>query len=105
MFLAYLIGGYAAGRLARYGGLDNGLGVVLWTVIVAILLSIAAAVLNGRFAVAQQFRLGISQRDLTIAGVVSVLVTLIVMLIGAAAGGLLGGHYHRRIDRELGAVA
>lgn len=104
-FLAYLFGGYAAGRLARYDGLVNGLGVVMWTVIVAILLSIAGAVLNNRFQVAQQLHLGISLQNLTIAGVISGLVTLIVMLIGAGLGGMLGAFYHRRVDRDLGAVA
>lgn len=103
-FLAYLFGGYAAGRLARYDGLINGLGVVMWTVIIAILLSIAGAVLNNRFQVAQQLHLGINLHDLTVAGVISGLVTLIVMLIGAALGGMLGSYYHRRVDRDLGAV-
>ncbi len=104
LFLAYFFGGYAAGRLARYDGVVNGLGVVLWTVIVAIALSIAGAVLNDRFQVAQQLHLGISLHDLTVAGVISAVVTLIVMVIGAAIGGGLGTHYHRRVDRDLGAV-
>lgn len=105
IFLAYLFGGYAAGRLARYDGLVNGLGVVMWTVIVAILLSIAGAVLNNRFQVAQQLHLGINLQNLTVAGVISGLVTLIVMIIGAGLGGMLGTFYHRRVDRDLGAVA
>jgi hypothetical protein len=104
-FLAYFIGGYAAGRLARYDGLVNGLGVVLWTIIIAIALSIAGAVLNSRFQVAQQLHLGINLHDLTIAGVISGAVTLIVMLVGAGLGGMLGTYYHRRVDRDLGALA
>src|SRR5438105_405318 len=31
LFLAYLIGGYTAGRMARFDGARNGLGVVIWT--------------------------------------------------------------------------
>jgi hypothetical protein len=32
-------------------------------------------------------------------------VTLIVMLVGAGLGGMLGTYYHRRVDRDLGALA
>jgi hypothetical protein len=104
-FLAYFFGGYAAGRLARYDGLVNGLGVVVWTIIIAIALSIAGAVLNNRFQVAQQLHLGINLHDLTVAGVISGAVTLIVMIIGSGLGGMLGTYYHRRVDRDLGALA
>ncbi|MBO0709003.1 MAG: hypothetical protein J2P44_11630, partial [Candidatus Dormibacteraeota bacterium] len=58
-----------------------------------------------RFQVAQQLHLGINMNNLTIAGVISGVITLIVMLIGAGLGGMLGTFYHRRVDRDLGAVA
>lgn len=104
-FLAYFIGGYASGRLARYDGLVNGLGVVLWTVIVAILVGIAGAILNTRFQATQHLTLGVNVQNLTIGAVISAVIILVVMLIGGALGGMLGAHYHRRVDRDLGAIA
>ncbi|MFZ0216109.1 MAG: hypothetical protein WAM30_09240 [Candidatus Dormiibacterota bacterium] len=103
LFLAYLIGGYAAGRSARYAGTGNGFAVVVWTVVVAIILAVLGAIFGNRFNVADQLHLSINTQALTVAGIVSLVVTLVVMLIGAILGGALGSHYHRQIDREVGA--
>lgn len=100
LFLAYVIGGYTAGRMARFSGRENGLGVVLWTVIVAVILGIAGAALGSRFNLASQLHLNISASTLTTAGVVSLVIALIVMILGAWLGGLLGERYHRRIDND-----
>jgi hypothetical protein len=37
IFVSYLAGGYVAGRMARFNGLKQGLGVWLWAVLIAIL--------------------------------------------------------------------
>lgn len=103
ILLAYLIGGYAAGRVARFNGGRNGLGVVLWTVMVAVALSIAGAILEIlQFGVLQNLHLGISLRDVAIAGAVAAVPTLILMLVGGLVGGALGTRYHRRVDRAAG---
>jgi hypothetical protein len=100
LFLAYLIGGYTAGRMARFDGVKNGIGVVIWTVVVAIILGILGAVLGNRFNVASQIHLNVNGATLTTAGVISVIVALIV----AALGGSMGAGYHRRIDRQAMSV-
>ena len=41
IFVAYLAGGYVAGRMARFNGLKQGLGVWLWSVIIAIVAAAA----------------------------------------------------------------
>ncbi len=102
VFLGYLIGGYTAGRMARFDGLKNGVGVVIWTVIMAIILGIAGAVLGNEFDLARRLRLDIDRQTLTVAGAVSLAVTLLVMLLGAVLGGKWGADYHRKIDREAG---
>jgi hypothetical protein len=101
-FLAYLSGGYTAGRLARFEGVKNGIGVVLWTVVVGIILGILGAVLGSKFDVARQLHLHIDTGTLTAAGLISLAVTLIVILLAAALGGSLGERYHRDIDQEVG---
>jgi hypothetical protein len=104
IFLAYLIGGYTAGRMVRFSGVVNGIGVVIWTVIVAIILGIVGGALGNRFNVANQLHLHVNTTMLTAAGVISIIVTLIVMLLGAALGGQMGANYHRGIDREMGVM-
>ena len=102
VFLAYLIGGYTAGRLARFEGRKNGVGVVVWTIVVGIILAVLGAILGNKFDVAKQFHLHIDTGTMTTAGLISLAVTLIVMLIAAVVGGALGERYQRRIDREVG---
>ncbi|HZU11997.1 MAG TPA: hypothetical protein VFB58_04085 [Chloroflexota bacterium] len=95
LFLAYLLGGYAAGRMVHFSGALNGLGVVIWTVIVAIILGIAGSVIGAnRFNVGSQLNLHINTATLTTAGIISLVVTLIVMILGAVLGGTLGARYH-----------
>ncbi|HLJ66810.1 MAG TPA: hypothetical protein VKX16_05575 [Chloroflexota bacterium] len=100
VFLAYFIGGYTAGRMARFDGSRNGVGVVIWTVIVAVVLGIAGAIAGNRFNVASQLHLNIDRTTLTTAGVISLAVTLVVMLLGAALGGSFGARFHRVIDAD-----
>jgi hypothetical protein len=101
LFLAYFIGGYTAGRMARFDGAKNGLGVVIWTVAVAVILGILGALFGNRFNVGSQLHLSVSTSTLTKAGVISLVITLIVMLIAATLGGTTGVRYHDRIDREV----
>jgi uncharacterized membrane protein len=102
VFLGYLVGGHTAGRMARFDGVKNGLGVVLWTIVMALLLGGLGAVLGNEFDLTSRLRLDIDRGTLTGAGLVSLAVTLVVMLGGAILGGKLGAGYHRRIDREAG---
>ncbi len=101
VFLAYVIGGYTAGRMARFSGLRNGFGVWLWTILVAILLGIVGWIAGSAFNVGSQIHLSVDRATLTTAGVISVAVTLLVMLLGALLGGMMGERYHRAIDRDV----
>jgi hypothetical protein len=106
IFVAYLIGGYAAGRLARFSGGRNGLGVVLWTVIVAVALAIAGVILEVGFGFTQYVHLGIGLSHVpAVAGAVLAGIALVVAILGAVIGGPLGTRYHRRVDRMIGVIA
>lgn len=100
LVLAYLTGGYTAGRLARYDGVMNGIGVVVWTILMAVIMGILGALLGTKFNVASQLHLSINASSLTAAGLISLSVTLLVMLIASGLGGWLGARYHARIDRD-----
>jgi hypothetical protein len=103
IFVSYLAGGYVAGRMARFNGLKQGLGVWLWAVIIAILVAVAGMLAGARFDILAQLntfpRLPLNEGTLTTAGIIVAIGVVVVSLVGALLGGLAGMRYHRRVDR------
>jgi len=109
LFLAYLCGGYVAGRMARFNGLRQGVAVWIWAIVIALVAVVAGYVtgqqsgltsdLGGLLATVPS--IGGSS---TISGIIAAAVALLVALLGAVLGGLAGMRFHRRVDRtELAA--
>jgi MFS family permease len=102
LFLAYLAGGYVAGRMSRFDGARQGLAVWLIGLIVVLLLALAGVVLGAQYNVLRQLdlpRIPIDEGTATAAGIITLVAILVVTLLGAVLGGKLGDRYHRRIDR------
>ena len=103
IFVAYLAGGYVAGRMARFNGLKQGLGVWLWAVIMAILAAVAGWLVDARLDVLAQVnsfpRLPVNEGTLTTAGLIVAIGVVAASLTGALLGGVTGMRYHRRVDR------
>ena len=102
LFLAYLAGGYVAGRMARFDGARQGLATWLIGLIVVLLLAAAGAILGAQYNVLQQLnlpRIPVEEGTATTAGIITLVAILLVTLIGAVLGGKLGERYHRKIDR------
>ena len=109
IFLAYFLGGYVAGRLARFDGGRNGAMVLVWTFIVVLILALAAVVFSGFLPAAAADRVAnVAQgtasavRNLAGAGAAGLGVAaaaLLVALLGGFLGGRLGSRYHAEIDR------
>jgi hypothetical protein len=100
--VAYFVGGYVAGRLVRFDGARQGLGVWLIGVLMTLLLGAIGALLGAKYNVLQQINLPhipIKQGSLTTGGLITSLVAIAVTLLAAVVGGRLGVHYHRRIDK------
>ena len=100
IFFAYLVGGYAAGRMARFAGAKQGIAVWLWQIMALIIGSLAT------FLAPQLFQNGVASLSLQklIAGdfangLLAVLLVLALSFLGAILGGLLGRLYHRRVDK------
>ena len=99
--LAYFLGGYVAGRLARFNGPKQGLGVWLIGVVLTVILAVAGVVLGAQFNVLAQLNLPTIPLDpgsLTIGGLIALVVILAVTLLAAMAGGKAGTRYHRKVD-------
>jgi hypothetical protein len=102
LFLAYLAGGYVAGRMARFDGVRQGLATWLIGLLVVVLLAAAGAVLGAEYNVLQQLnlpRIPIDEGAATTAGIITLVAILVVTLLGAVLGGKMGDRYHRKIDR------
>jgi len=102
LFLGYLAGGYVAGRMARFHGVRQGLGVWLWGVIIAVALSITAAIVGSQSTILVQANLPqipFTSSGFTWQAILALVAVLLVTLLGAILGGLLGMRFHRRIDR------
>jgi 4-amino-4-deoxy-L-arabinose transferase-like glycosyltransferase len=103
LFLAYLFGGYVAGRMARRAGLLNGLAVF----VLAIVLIAAVGALVASQADADAIRtnlrsLGIptSGSEWSDIGTLAGIASLAAMLIGALVGGVLGERWHSKLTRR-----
>lgn len=94
-FLAFMIGGYAAGRIALWDGVKHGLGTVGWAVLFALLALLAGATLADDLAAFSNVNLDTTA--ITTGVIIGVVATLIVQLAGAALGGAMGERYHDRV--------
>jgi MFS family permease len=100
--LAYLFGGYVAARLGGRDGLQHGLGVFALAVVVIGVLGLLAVGMEGPASVGAGVREpavvsapgeGIRFGEVAVKAAVW---SLIAMLAGSAAGGVLGGRANRR---------
>ena len=102
LFLAYLAGGYVAGRMSRFDGARQGLAVWLFGLLVVLLLAAAGGILGSQYNVLRQLnlpRIPIDEGTATTAGLITLGSILLVTLLGAVLGGKIGERYHRKVDR------
>ena len=102
LMVAYYAGGYVAGRMARFNGPRQGLGVWLMGLLVTVLLAVAGVVLGAEYNVLAELnlpRVPIDEGTLTTGGLIALAAVVVGTLLAAIAGGKAGTHYHRRIDR------
>ncbi len=102
LFLGYLAGGYVAGRMARFHGIRQGLAVWLWGVVIAVALSITAAIAGSQSTILVQANLPqipFTSSGFTWQAILALVAVLLVTLLGALLGGLWGMRFHRKIDK------
>lgn len=103
LFVAYLIGGWAAGRIARYDGARNGFATGIWTLILAAIVSGLAAWLGSEYDVLRNVDLPqwFSTDAFTTTAIISGIAAIVAMFVGGTIGGTMGERYHRRADRTI----
>ncbi|HEX5898460.1 MAG TPA: hypothetical protein VFY32_03590 [Solirubrobacteraceae bacterium] len=100
--LSWYCGGYVAGRMARFDGLRQGVGVWVWTLVTGAALAIAAVIGGSEYDVLQQLNLpnvAVGDQSLTTGGWLTLAAAIVVTLLFAVLGGKAGDLFHRRVDR------
>ncbi|MEA2395306.1 MAG: hypothetical protein QOJ82_3197 [Solirubrobacteraceae bacterium] len=100
--VAWYCGGYVAGRMARFDGPRQGLGVWVWTILIAGAAAALAAIGGSEYNVFQHLNLpniAVGGTSLTTGGLIALACALVVTLLFAVLGGMAGDRFHRRVDR------
>jgi hypothetical protein len=103
-FLAYMWGGYTAGRMGRGAGFLNGLLVP----IVAVLLLLAVGAIASALGAEAQLnnpldnvRLPVEESNLVDIGTGIGIAVLVAMFLGSIVGGMLGARWHTKLERRV----
>ena len=102
LVLAYLAGGYVAGRMSRFDGARQGVGVWLFGLVVTIVLAVVGAIAGSEYNVLGRLnlpRIPIDEGSLATGGAIALVAILVGTLVGALLGGKAGERYHRKVDR------
>jgi hypothetical protein len=102
-FLAYLWGGYTAGRMARGAGALNGLLVPILAIVLALIVGGVAAALGATAELNLPFtnaRLPLEESYEIEWGVALSVAALVTMFLGGILGGALGARWHTKLERR-----
>ena len=100
--VAWFCGGYVAGRMARFDGVRQGLGVWLWTLLSRSSSALVAAIGGTEYDVYQRLnlpRIAIGDSTLNTGGAIAGAVAVVATLLFAVFGGKAGERFHKRVDR------
>jgi hypothetical protein len=110
IFLSFLFGGWAAGRMARYNGALNGFMVAVWFLVLLVVLAVLGAVAGDVYNLFGDLQVAkaslpnwFSADDVTTGAIISSVAFALLMGIGAVLGGIWGTRMHRKADREIAA--
>jgi MFS family permease len=100
--LSYYAGGYVAGRMSRFDGGRQGLGVWLMGLIVTVALAVLGAIAGSEYNLFSQLnlpRIPIDEGSLATGAVIALAAVVIATAVAAISGGKVGEKYHRKVDR------
>ncbi|QNE17837.1 hypothetical protein F1D05_07875 [Kribbella qitaiheensis] len=103
--LAFYIGGYVAGRLARFDGARQGFGVWMISLLLIVVAAGTGAFLNDQYDLVGRIDrpdVPLTNDSLLTGGLLTAAAILMLPLLAALLGGKTGQRYHDKIDALLG---
>lgn len=100
LFVAYVFGGYVAGRMARRSGMLHGLLVAIASLVVGAIAGGAVRLLSDSADIERNLRsIGVptDTDQVTSVAVAALVASLVAMLAGGALGGVLGERWHTKL--------
>ena len=100
--IGYYAGGYVAGRMSRFDGGRQGLGVWLIGLAATLILAAIGAIAGSEYNLLGQLnlpRIPIDEGSLATGAVIALTIVLVATVLSAIAGGKVGERYHRKVDR------
>ena len=100
--ISYYAGGYVAGRMSRFDGGKQGLGVWIIGLVVTLVAIALGALFGNQYNIFDRVnlpRIPISTDQLSTGGVITAVLVLVVSVLAAMAGGKVGQRYHNKVDR------
>jgi hypothetical protein len=106
VFVSFLVGGIAAGRIARYDGGLNGVGAALWMLLLVTIFAALGAFVGAEYNAFANGDLPnwiaqIDAEDVTVEAIVLAIVAVAAMFAGGYLGGRIGESYHRKVDAAI----
>ncbi len=102
LMIAYYAGGYVAGRMSRFDGGRQGVGVWLIGLLVTLLVVGLGAFFGSQYNVLQRVKvpsMPIPTDTATWGGLITLAAVLLGTLLAAVVGGKVGQRYHIKVDR------
>jgi len=102
LLAAYYAGGYVAGRMSRFDGGRQGLGVWVIGLFTTIVFAVAGVAFGSKYNVLSSLnlpRIPIKEGELATGGAIALATILLGTLIAAIIGGRIGRRYHSKVDR------
>lgn len=102
LLLAYLFGGYVAGRMARRAAILHGVAVFVLSLVLGAVIGAVAGLSEGDEITENLRSIGVPTTNDQISNVaiVGALVSLLAILVGAVLGALLGERWHTKLARR-----
>jgi amino acid transporter len=104
LVVGYYAGGYVAGRMSRFDGARQGVGVWLIGLAVTVLAIALGAVFGHQYNLLDRVdlpRIPISTEQLGWGAVVTAAAVLVGTLLAAVLGGTVGRRYHAKVDHAV----
>jgi len=104
LMVGYYTGGYVAGRMSRFDGGRQGLGVWLIGLLVTVIAIVLGAVFGSKYNILDRVqlpRIPVSTDTLGWGTVITAVLVVVLTLLAALTGGKVGHRYHDRVDRTI----